>query len=146
MDMETGIEEGLRRWFGHEGFRSGQREAVEAVLGGRDAVVVMPTGSGKSLCYQLAAMLLPGTTLVVSPLIALMKDQVDGLIRRGCPATFLNSTLPAREMEARLAKMVKGEYKLVYIAPERFRVERFMKSLRQMGLSLLTIDEAHCIS
>ena len=144
--METGIEEGLRKWFSHESFRSGQREAVEAVLGGRDAVVVMPTGSGKSLCYQLAAMLLPGTTLVVSPLIALMKDQVDGLIRRGCPATFLNSTLSAREMEARLEKMVKGEYKLVYVAPERFRVERFMKSLRQMELSLLTIDEAHCIS
>lgn len=146
MDMETGIEEGLRRWFGHESFRSGQREAVEAVLGGHDAVVVMPTGSGKSLCYQLAAMLLPGTTLVISPLIALMKDQVDGLTRRGCPATYLNSTLTAGEMGARLAKMVKGEYKLVYIAPERFRVERFMKSLRRTELSLLTIDEAHCIS
>ena len=140
------IEEGMKKWFGHGGFRPGQREAVEAVMQGRDALVVMPTGSGKSLCYQLAAMLLPGTTLVVSPLIALMKDQVDGLVRRGCPATCLNSTLPAAEMEQRLARMVRGEYRLVYVAPERFRVAAFRKCLSRTRLSLLTIDEAHCIS
>lgn len=138
--------EDVGKWFGHEGFRPGQKEAVEAVLNGRDAVVVMPTGSGKSLCYQLAAMMLPGTTLVVSPLIALMKDQVDALVLKGCPATYLNSTVSRHEMESRLAKMEKGEYKLVYIAPERFRVESFMAHLAKTQISLLTIDEAHCIS
>ena len=97
------VAEALRRFFGHADFRAGQRGPVEAVLAGRDAVVVMPTGSGKSICYQLAAMLLPGTTLVVSPLIALMKDQVDALARRGVPAAFLNSSLSASEMDERMA-------------------------------------------
>ena len=107
------VAEALRRFFGHADFRAGQRGPVEAVLAGRDAVVVMPTGSGKSICYQLAAFLLPGTTLVVSPLIALMKDQVDALERRGLPATFLNSSLDAEEMDRRLSALERGEWKLV---------------------------------
>ena len=140
------LAEALKTRFGHPGFRAGQREPVEAVLAGRDAVVVMPTGSGKSLCYQLAALLLPGTTLVVSPLIALMKDQVDALERRGLPATFLNSSLDAGEMDRRLSAFERGEWKLVYIAPERLRSEAFRAALSRVRVPLLAVDEAHCIS
>ena len=140
------IQQALRTHFRHEGFRAGQREPVEAVLSGLDAVVVMPTGSGKSLCYQLSAMMLPGTTLVVSPLIALMKDQVDALDRLGIPATFLNSSLGLAEMDARLARFEQGAYKLVYIAPERLRNDRFLDALEHVQVPLLAIDEAHCIS
>ncbi|MBQ3810088.1 MAG: ATP-dependent DNA helicase RecQ, partial [Kiritimatiellae bacterium] len=140
------LAETLRARFGHPGFRAGQREPVEAVLSGRDAVVVMPTGSGKSICYQLAAFLLPGTTLVVSPLIALMKDQVDALERRGLPATFLNSSLDAEEMDRRLSALERGEWKLVYIAPERLRSEAFRAALARVAVPLLAVDEAHCIS
>lgn len=138
--------ETLARWFKHSTFRSGQLAPIRAVCEGRDAVVIMPTGSGKSLCYQLAAMLLPGTTLVISPLIALMKDQVDNLEALGIPCTFLNSTVPPDTMAFRLAELQRGAYKLVYIAPERFRNQRFMATLNQVHISLLTIDEAHCIS
>ena len=140
------VAEALRRVFGHAGFRAGQRGPVEAVLAGRDAVVVMPTGSGKSICYQLAAMLLPGTTLVVSPLIALMKDQVDALARRGVPAAFLNSSLSASEMDERMALFEAGRYKLVYVAPERLRSDRFLAALAHVAVPLVAIDEAHCIS
>jgi len=136
----------LKRHFGFEEFRDGQYRPIAEVLNGRDAVVVMPTGSGKSLCYQLAALMLPGVTLVISPLIALMKDQVAALERRGIPATFLNSSVPPEEMDARLAALVRGDCKLVYIAPERFRNERFLKAIARTELALLTIDEAHCIS
>lgn len=138
--------ETLRRVFGHADFRAGQRGPVDAVLAGRDAVVVMPTGSGKSICYQLAAMLLPGTTLVVSPLIALMKDQVDALARRGVPAAFLNSSLSAAEMDERMAAFEAGRYKLAYVAPERLRSERFLGALAHVAVPLVAIDEAHCIS
>ena len=138
--------EGLRRWFRHGGFRPGQREPVDAVLAGRDAVVVMPTGSGKSLCYQLSAMLLEGTTLVVSPLIALMKDQTDALERLGIPAAFLNSSLGPDEMDRRLAALSHGLYKLAYVAPERLRNERFREAVAHLRVPLLAIDEAHCIS
>ena len=147
--MEAGgdaVLEGVRRWFRHDGFRPGQREPVDAVLAGRDAVVVMPTGSGKSLCYQLSAMLLEGTTLVVSPLIALMKDQTDALEKLGIPAAFLNSSLGPDEMDRRLAAFAHGLYKLVYVAPERLRNERFREALAGVRVPLLAIDEAHCIS
>ena len=146
MEAQDEIAEALRRVFGHAGFRAGQRGPVEAVLAGRDAVVVMPTGSGKSICYQLAAMLLPGTTLVVSPLIALMKDQVDALARRGVPAAFLNSSLSASEMDERMALFEAGRYKLVYVAPERLRSDRFLAALAHVAVPLVAIDEAHCIS
>ena len=138
--------EALQKWFGHTAFREGQEAPIRAVLSGQDAVVIMPTGSGKSLCYQLAAMLLPHTTLVISPLIALMKDQVDALERRGIPSTFLNSSVPPDEMAGRLSALAHGRYKLVYIAPERFRNRRFMERLAETRVSLLTVDEAHCIS
>lgn len=138
--------EALRRHFGHDDFREGQLPPIRAVVEGRDAVVIMPTGSGKSLCYQLAALLLPHTTLVVSPLIALMKDQVDALEKRGIPATFLNSSVSSDEMRERLCELAEGRYRLVYIAPERFRNVRFMSALSRTKVSLLTVDEAHCIS
>ena len=136
----------LRRLFGFDHFREGQEEVINATLKGDDAVVVMPTGSGKSLCYQLPAMLRTGATLVVSPLIALMKDQVDALRARGLPATFINSSISEVEQHKRIEGLRKGEYKLVYVAPERFRSGRFISVLQSVSVSLLAIDEAHCIS
>ena len=136
----------LRQHFGFEDFREGQREVIGAILEGKDAVVVMPTGSGKSLCYQLPAMILDGVTLVVSPLIALMKDQVDALQARGLPATFINSSISESEQRARIESLRRGEHKLVYIAPERFRSSRFTAALQQIPISLFAVDEAHCIS
>ena len=106
----------------------------------------MPTGGGKSLCYQLPAMLLEGVTVVVSPLIALMKDQVDALISRGISATLINSTIPLSEQQSRIRQMRQGEFKLVYIAPERFRSRTFLQSLGQVTIGLFAIDEAHCMS
>ena len=136
----------LRRHFGFEDFREGQREVIGSILEGKDAVVVMPTGSGKSLCYQLPALILDGVTLVVSPLIALMKDQVDALLARGLPATFINSSIPESEQRARIDALRRREHKLVYIAPERFRSSRFTSTLQQIPISLFAVDEAHCIS
>jgi ATP-dependent DNA helicase RecQ len=136
----------LRQHFGFEDFREGQREVIGSILEGKDAVVVMPTGSGKSLCYQLPAMILDGVTLVVSPLIALMKDQVDALQARGLPATFINSSISEPEQRARIDALRRREHKLVYIAPERFRSSRFNAALQQIPVSLFAVDEAHCIS
>src|SRR6266850_696137 len=136
----------LRAHFGFDEFREGQREVIGTILEGKDAVVVMPTGSGKSLCYQLPAMMLGGATLVVSPLIALMKDQVDALHARGLPATFINSSIAWREQAARIDALRRREYKLVYVAPERFRSERFLEALQSISISLFAVDEAHCIS
>src|ERR1041384_4857899 len=135
-----------RQHFGFEDFREGQREVIGSILEGKDAVVVMPTGSGKSLCYQLPAMILDGVTLVVSPLIALMKDQVDALRARGLPATFIISSISDSEQHARIEGLRRGEHKLVYIAPERFRSSRFNAALQQIPISLFAVDEAHCIS
>ena len=136
----------LQKHFGFEDFREGQREVIGSILEGKDAVVVMPTGSGKSLCYQLPAMILDGVTLVVSPLIALMKDQVDALHARGLPATFINSSISDSEQHARIESLRRREHKLVYIAPERFRSSRFNAALQQIPISLVAVDEAHCIS
>jgi len=136
----------LRQHFGFADFREGQREVITAVLEGKDAVVVMPTGSGKSLCYQLPAMMFSGATLVVSPLIALMKDQVDALRVRSLPATFINSSIAEREQWARIDALRQGQFKLVYVAPERFRSSRFLEALKSISVSLFAVDEAHCIS
>lgn len=140
------LESALKTSFGLAEFRLGQRDAVSAVVSGRDAVVVMPTGSGKSLCYQLAALLLDGVTLVVSPLIALMNDQVAHLTARGIAATCINSTLSGEEIARRLRGMAEGAYKLVYVAPERFRSAKFRAALRATEIALVAVDEAHCIS
>lgn len=144
--FKVAAEAALRRHFGHEAFRSGQAAVVEAVLAGRDTIAIMPTGQGKSLGYQLPAVMLEGTTLVVSPLIALMKDQVDALSGRGIPATFINSSLDPEEAHARLSAMAAGAYKLVYIAPERFRNTSFLAALKGMKIARFAIDEAHCLS
>ncbi len=132
--------------FGLQSFREGQRDIIDTVLAGRSALGVMPTGAGKSLCYQLPAMLLPGVTLVISPLIALMKDQVDSLVSKGLPAAYINSTLTWPEQRERLEQMRRGELKMIFVAPERFRSGAFMRALSMVHVSLFVIDEAHCIS
>ena len=139
-------QEGLVRHFGLTEFRPGQAEVISSVLSGRNTVVVMPTGAGKSLCYQLPALLLPGVSLVVSPLIALMKDQVEQLAARGIAATFINSSLTELERAERMRRLRAREYKLVYVAPERLRSSSFLDALSEVGLDLLAVDEAHCIS
>ena len=136
----------LRQYWGYADFRPGQDQAIRNVLAGGDSLTIMPTGGGKSLCYQVPAMMLPGVTIVVSPLISLMKDQVDALEAAGVPATFVNSTLPAGEMAARLEGAERGTYKLVYVAPERFDAEGFRRRLAGIPVSLLAVDEAHCVS
>ncbi|MFO0956723.1 MAG: RecQ family ATP-dependent DNA helicase [Isosphaeraceae bacterium] len=140
------LERTLRDRFGLERFRPGQREVIESVLAGGDVLCVMPTGGGKSLCYQLPALVLEGMTLVVSPLIALMKDQVDALHVRGLRATLINSTLDPTEQRSRLLEIEAGEYDLVYVAPERFRSARFLEAMAKIRPGLLAVDEAHCIS
>ena len=136
----------LKSAFGYEAFRPGQEAAVSAILSARDTVVVLPTGGGKSLCFQVPALLMPGLTVVVSPLISLMKDQVDALTARGLPAAFINSSLSSAQVSDRLARVDRGEIKLLYVAPERFDFGRTAERLRNIGVSLLAIDEAHCIS
>ncbi len=144
--ISTDLEQTLRDRFGLEQFRPGQREVIENVLNRRDVLCVMPTGGGKSLCYQLPALLLGGPTLVVSPLIALMKDQVDALLERGLRATLLNSTLDLAEQKERLIEIEAGRFDLVYVAPERFRSSRFLETMSRIKPALLAVDEAHCIS
>lgn len=138
--------EALRKYFGFREFLDGQEQVMANILGGRDTLVIMPTGGGKSLCYQLPAMVMDGVTVVVSPLIALMKDQVDALERRGIPATVINSTLTLAEQQERIAALRRGEYKLVYVAPERFRSRMFTNTMRQVEIALFAVDEAHCLS
>jgi ATP-dependent DNA helicase RecQ len=144
------IERTLKESFGHDAFRPGQRQIVEMTLAGRDALVLMPTGGGKSLTYQLPAVLLPGLTVVVSPLIALMQDQVERLQANGVAATFVNSMLSPDERYRREQAAQRGEYKLLYVAPERLLSEGFLALLdqveRDVGLSLFAVDEAHCVS
>lgn len=136
----------LKEHFGFSKFLDGQEEVIAEIVSGKDGLVVMPTGGGKSLCFQIPALCFPGVTLVISPLIALMKDQVDALQARGIPATLINSTLSWPEQKERLDGMARGDYKLVYVAPERFRAESFLRTLESVEISLFAIDEAHCLS
>ena len=136
----------LNKYFGHRDFLDGQQEVVDAILAGKDTIAVMPTGGGKSLCYQLPAMVMKGITVVVSPLIALMKDQVDALTDKGIPAVMINSSITATEQHHHIECLQQGAYKMVYIAPERFRSEAFTKALQKVEVSLFAIDEAHCLS
>ncbi|MBB6633771.1 DNA helicase RecQ [Cohnella thailandensis] len=136
----------LSRFFGYDSFRRGQETVIQAILEGRDVLGIMPTGAGKSICYQVPAVLLPGVTLVVSPLISLMKDQVDALTETGIPATYINSSLSGKETSERLRAIEDGRYKLVYIAPERLESERFLGLISRIEVPLIAVDEAHCVS
>ncbi len=136
----------LQRHYGFPDFRGGQKPAIEAVLSGRDALILMPTGGGKSLCFQIPSQVLPGITIVVSPLISLMKDQVDALNQRGIAATFVNSTIKPKEIAARLEAVQNKTTRLLYVAPERFDSASFRDRLEQFEVSLLAVDEAHCVS
>ncbi len=136
----------MRARFGHRDFRQAQERIVDAVLGGRDVLAVMPTGSGKSLCYQLPAVLLPGVTIVVSPLISLMKDQVDELNRRSIPSRALHSMLTADARRETVTAARAGSLRLLYVAPERFASELFQHVLAELAVSRFVVDEAHCVS
>jgi RecQ family ATP-dependent DNA helicase len=140
------VREALSTNFGHGDFRAGQEAIIRSVLSGRPTVAILPTGGGKSLCYQLPAMLLEGTTVVASPLLALMKDQVDALTARGIAATFVNSSLGEDERRDRQARIAAGVFRLVYVAPERFRSGSFRAAIARLRVPLFAIDEAHCIS
>ncbi|MCE0452366.1 MULTISPECIES: DNA helicase RecQ [Brevibacillus] len=136
----------LRKYFGYESFREGQKKIITSLLAGHDTVGIMPTGGGKSICYQVPAMLQEGVTIVISPLISLMKDQVDVLVSMGIPATQINSSLDYSEVRDRLRMAARGEYKLLYIAPERLESETFQNLIQDVPISFVAVDEAHCVS
>ncbi len=136
----------LKQYFGHSAFREGQAEIIEAILSGRDALGIMPTGGGKSLCYQVPALMLGGITLVISPLISLMRDQVMALKNVGVSAAFINSSLTSAQMQAVYCNMRAGAYKIIYVAPERLDGEEFVSLAQNLQVSLVAVDEAHCIS
>ena len=139
-------EEALKTYFGYGAFRGGQEAVIDALLSGRDALAVMPTGAGKSACYQIPALLLPGITLVISPLVSLMRDQVTALVQMGIPAAFLNSSLTFRQYLLALDRAKAGRYKIIYVAPERLETEGFRAFAETADISLVAVDEAHCIS
>ncbi|WP_373281388.1 DNA helicase RecQ [Paenibacillus macerans] len=136
----------LQKYYGYPDFREGQRKIVESVLSGADTLGIMPTGGGKSICYQVPALLLPGLTLVVSPLISLMKDQVDALTAMGISAAYINSTLTGKEVNERIRAARRGELKLLYVAPERLELEWFREEMSGLTISCVAVDEAHCVS
>ena len=136
----------LKQYFGHAQFRPGQEELIDAILSGRDVLGVMPTGAGKSVCYQLPAMMLPGLTLVISPLISLMKDQVAALEQSQIPAACINSSLSLAEYDEVYRRAEQGAYKLLYVAPERLSTEDFLAFVRGVQVSFVAVDEAHCVS
>ncbi len=136
----------LKEYFGYDAFRAGQEEVIDRIVAGRDALSIMPTGGGKSICYQLPALALGGVTLVISPLISLMADQVSQLVKRGIRAAYINSTLTPGQVRTVLARALRGEYRLIYCAPERLDSEAFLSVVRQLDIRLLVVDEAHCIS
>ena len=139
-------QEALKTYFGYDSFRPGQDTVVSALLSGRDALAIMPTGAGKSLCYQIPALLLPGLTLVISPLISLMQDQVKGLSAAGIPAAYINSALTENQIAKALQLAAQGSYKIIYVAPERLESPTFQSFAASAEISMLTVDEAHCIS
>lgn len=136
----------LKNFFGHDGFRTGQEPLVDAVLSGRDVLGVMPTGAGKSVCYQLPSLMMPGLTLVISPLISLMKDQVGALLQSGVPAAYLNSTLSQSEYFDIISHARRDAYKLLYVAPERLMTDSFLTLAKNVSISMIAVDEAHCVS
>ena len=144
--LQAPLETLLREHFGYPHFRPGQLEIIEAVCTGRDVLAILPTGGGKSICFQIPGLYLGGTVLVVSPLISLMQDQVANLHRRGLKATFINSTLEAQERARRVDNLKRGEYQFVYTAPETLANSNFQVQCRQAPITIIAIDEAHCVS
>ena len=136
----------LKQYFGHSSFREGQEQVVDAILQGRDALCVMPTGAGKSICYQVPALIFKGITIVVSPLISLMKDQVNALTQNGIQAAYLNSSLTSAQYTKAIGNIRRGIYKIIYVAPERLSVPDFLDACMDIKVDMLAIDEAHCIS
>lgn len=136
----------LKKYFGYENFRPGQDELINHILNEEDCLGIMPTGAGKSICYQIPAMILPGITIVISPLISLMKDQVDGLNEIGIPSTYINSTLTESEYSQTIENILYNVYKIIYVAPERLNSDSFINLLNKLDISMITIDEAHCVS
>ena len=136
----------LKKVFGYDSFRPGQEEIVSRLLAGQDVLAVMPTGAGKSICYQVPALLLPGITIVVSPLVSLMKDQVGALVQAGVAAAFLNNSLNDNQKALMLRRAREGWYKIIYVAPERLEMPGFQRFAQERTISMVTVDEAHCIS
>ena len=136
----------LKQYFGHSAFKNGQEQVVDAILQGQDVLCVMPTGAGKSVCYQVPALMFNGVTVVISPLISLMKDQVNALTQNGIRAAYLNSSLTSAQYSKALTNMKNGIYKLVYVAPERLSAPEFVEVCKEIHIALLAVDEAHCIS
>ena len=136
----------LKTYFGYDSFRDGQEEIIQSILDGKDALAIMPTGAGKSLCYQVPALLLSGITLVISPLISLMQDQVKALNEAGIHAAFINSSLTETQIAKALGLAMNGTYKIIYVAPERLESAGFIQFARNAEISMVTVDEAHCIS
>ena len=136
----------LRKYFGYTSFKEGQEELVDSILTGRDVLGIMPTGAGKSICYQVPALCMEGITIVVSPLISLMMDQVKVLNQAGVHAAYINSSLSENQIAKALQNARMGQYKIIYVAPERLETDRFMSFALNADISMVTIDEAHCIS
>ena len=144
--VQQQLQQTLKTVFGYDTFRPGQLQVAQALMQGRDALVVMPTGAGKSICFQLPALLMPGITLVISPLISLMKDQVHALIQNGVPAAYINGSLSAKQLQLVEKRAKQGAYKIIYVAPERLVVSSFLRVVSAMQVSMLVVDEAHCVS
>ena len=136
----------LKTYFGYDTFREGQESVVESILEHRDVLAIMPTGAGKSICYQVPALMMPGITIVISPLISLMQDQVKALNEAGIHAAFINSSLTENQISKALYLAAGGRYKIIYVAPERLENYEFLEFARQVEISMVTVDEAHCIS
>ncbi len=146
MDKMEEAQAVLRKYYGYKGFKPIQQKAIASILNGEDTFVVMPTGGGKSLCYQIPALMLDGLTLVISPLISLMKDQVDQLVRLGICAACMNSMLDGEQYQQLRRQIQAGQIQILYIAPERLRSGDFLSLLRRQKISLVAVDEAHCVS
>ena len=136
----------LKQYFGYDDFRQGQHIAIDSILSGDDTVAIMPTGGGKSICFQVPAMMFDGITIVISPLISLMNDQVRALSQCGISAAFLNTSLDERVIARVLSEAERGDYKIIYVAPERLQNEEFISLCQKMNISMVCIDEAHCVS
>ncbi len=136
----------LQQYFGHKAFRAGQKQAIDAILSGRDVLAVMPTGAGKSVCYQISALLLPGVTIVISPLISLMKDQVEALRQVGIPAAYINSSISQEEFYHSMQMLQQGQCRILYVAPERLMTESLLRLAQRVQISMIAVDEAHCVS